>query len=84
MKHMKHTKLSGNIICLRHMKHMKRLVCLTHKRHMKHMKLNGNIVCQRHTRHKKHTKHMKIARRRRMAPTAPPTRRASGAKRRCA
>ena len=48
---MKHTKSSGNILCLRHMKHMKhtkRLVCLTHKRHMKHTKLNANIVCPRH------------------------------------
>ena len=29
---------------MKHKKHMKRFVCLTHKRHMKHMKLNANIV----------------------------------------
>ena len=84
MKPMKHMKLGANILCLRHMKHKKhtkRLVCLTHKKPMKHTKLSGNILCLRHTRH---TKHMKIARRRRTAPTAPQTRRASGAKRRCA
>ena len=47
MKHTKHTKSSGNILCLRHTKHKKhtkRLICLTHKKHMKHTKLSGNIL----------------------------------------
>ena len=75
MKPMKHMKSGGNILCLRHTKHKKHtkcLICLTHMKHMKHMKINEDIVCPRHMKHTKHKKHMKIARRRRTAPTAPP------------
>ena len=69
MKPMKHMKLGGNILCLRHTrhkKHTKRLICLTHMKHTKHTKLSGNILCLRRM---KHMKHMKRARRRRTAAT---------------